>query len=79
MNLIWFIQDLVEDFLDRLNGDQRWQLMEFLMRHGQDYCRVGAYEWAYLNDVCDMSFWEEIPRCNFCKGDAYCYCGKERA
>jgi hypothetical protein len=44
--LHWIAQDLIDAALDRLGADHRWQIVDFLYRHGYNICITEAYFWA---------------------------------
>jgi len=69
--------DTIDSILDRLSHESRWSFIEFCMKHRiLNPCRVDAYFWA--TEPREQSVFE-LGNCDFCSGQAYCYCGKERA
>jgi len=74
--LMWKLQDIIDVALDRLNGEQRWKIIDFLMMHDIiDVCRVNGYFWATC--IGDDSLFD-LGSCSWCRDSPYCYCGKER-
>jgi hypothetical protein len=75
--LLWKAQDLIDAALDRLNDEQRWKIIDFLMEHHiKNPCITSAACWSMWPG--ENSFFE-ISECNFCGTNPLgCYCGKER-
>lgn len=60
--------DLVDWTLNRLSTDHRWQIVDFLMLHGVNYCRASAVCWSFDLDS-DSIF--DLSECNYCKNSDY--------
>jgi hypothetical protein len=75
MNLRWKAMDIIDSILDYLSCESRWSFIEFCMKYKiLNPCRADAYFWSIERDVSVF----DLGECNLCRGEAYCYCGKDR-
>jgi hypothetical protein len=75
--LLWKIQEFIDAALDRLNDEQRWKIINFLMDHHiKNSCITSAVAWSMWPG--ENSFFD-ISKCNLCGSNPLgCYCGRER-